>query len=172
MWHRSKPGLTELFELFINTHELWNAYTELNDPVVQCQHFVDQLKDRQSGDNEAMALDETFRMALEHGLPPTGGWGIGIDRLALILTDSQNIKERVDRQVLIEIWRRSNMSIDFEIGEHMDSKSDILLLGGGLMVRDWRCITKTAWLKEGWQWIREGNGGGGGSGDDDNGGWQ
>lgn len=92
-WHRSKPGLTERFELFINKHELANAYTELNDPVVQRQRFADQLKDRQSGDDEAMALDETFCTALEYGLPPTGGWGLGIDRLAMLLTDSQNIKE-------------------------------------------------------------------------------
>ncbi|KAK6134098.1 hypothetical protein DH2020_032156 [Rehmannia glutinosa] len=92
-WHRSKPGLTERFELFINKHELCNAYTELNDPVVQRQRFSDQLKDRQSGDDEAMALDETFCTALEYGLPPTGGWGLGIDRFAMLLTDSQNIKE-------------------------------------------------------------------------------
>ncbi|CAL1378179.1 unnamed protein product [Linum trigynum] len=92
-WHRSKPGLTERFELFINKHELCNAYTELNDPVVQRQRFADQLKDRQSGDDEAMALDETFCTALEYGLPPTGGWGLGVDRLTMLLTDSQNIKE-------------------------------------------------------------------------------
>ncbi|KAG8383269.1 hypothetical protein BUALT_Bualt05G0166800 [Buddleja alternifolia] len=92
-WHRSKPGLTERFELFINKHEVCNAYTELNDPVVQRQRFADQLKDRQSGDDEAMALDETFCTALEYGLPPTGGWGLGIDRFTMLLTDSQNIKE-------------------------------------------------------------------------------
>ncbi|PIN23717.1 Lysyl-tRNA synthetase (class II) [Handroanthus impetiginosus] len=92
-WHRSKPGLTERFELFINKHEFCNAYTELNDPVVQRQRFADQLKDRQSGDDEAMALDETFCTALEYGLPPTGGWGLGIDRVTMLLTDSQNIKE-------------------------------------------------------------------------------
>ncbi|KAG4383781.1 hypothetical protein AAZX31_13G136600 [Glycine max] len=92
-WHRSKPGLTERFELFVNKHELCNAYTELNDPVVQRQRFAEQLKDRQSGDDEAMAFDETFCTALEYGLPPTGGWGLGIDRLTMLLTDSQNIKE-------------------------------------------------------------------------------
>ncbi|OAY38953.1 hypothetical protein MANES_10G055800v8 [Manihot esculenta] len=92
-WHRLKPGLTERFELFVNKHELCNAYTELNDPVVQRQRFTEQLKDRQSGDDEAMAYDETFCTALEFGLPPTGGWGMGIDRLAMLLTDSQNIKE-------------------------------------------------------------------------------
>ncbi|KAL6599541.1 hypothetical protein ACP70R_045678 [Stipagrostis hirtigluma subsp. patula] len=91
-WHRSRPGLTERFELFVNKHEVCNAYTELNDPVVQRQRFEEQLKDRQSGDDEAMALDETFCTALEYGLPPTGGWGLGIDRLTMLLTDSQNIK--------------------------------------------------------------------------------
>lgn len=92
-YHRSKPGLTERFELFINKHEVCNAYTELNDPIVQRERFAEQLKDRESGDDEAMALDETFCMALEYGLPPTAGWGLGIDRLAMLLTDSQNIKE-------------------------------------------------------------------------------
>ncbi|XP_028751331.1 lysine--tRNA ligase, cytoplasmic-like, partial [Neltuma alba] len=92
-WHRSKPGLTERFELFVNKHEICDAYTELNDPAVQRQRFAEQLKDRQSGDDEAMGLDETFCTALEYGLPPTGGWGMGIDRLTMLLTDSQNIKE-------------------------------------------------------------------------------
>ncbi|GLJ11373.1 hypothetical protein SUGI_0154320 [Cryptomeria japonica] len=86
--NRDQPELTERFELFVNNHELCNAYTELNDPVVQRERFVDQLKDSQSGDDEAMALDETFCTALEYELPPTGGWGMGIDRLAMILTDS------------------------------------------------------------------------------------
>ncbi|XP_028079692.1 lysine--tRNA ligase-like [Camellia sinensis] len=84
---------TERFELFVNKREVCNAYTELNDPVVQRQRFADQLKDPQSGDDEAMALDETFCTALEYGFPPTGGWGLGIDRLTMMMTDSQNIKE-------------------------------------------------------------------------------
>nr|GEY36246.1 lysine-tRNA ligase, class II [Tanacetum cinerariifolium] len=84
--HRDRPGLTERFELCVNKNELANAYTELNDPVVQRQRFTEQLKDRQSGDDEAMAVDEAFITALEYGLPPTAGWGLGI-------TDSLNIKE-------------------------------------------------------------------------------
>ncbi|XP_020589568.1 lysine--tRNA ligase [Phalaenopsis equestris] len=92
-WHRSRPGLTERFELFINKHEVCNAYTELNDPVVQRERFAEQLKSRQSGDDEAMAFDESFCTALEYGLPPTGGWGMGVDRLTMLFTDSQNIKE-------------------------------------------------------------------------------
>lgn len=92
-WHRSKPGLTERFELFISKHEVCNAYTELNDPVVQRERFTSQLKDRALGDDEAMPIDETFCTALEYGLPPTGGWGMGIDRLTMYLTDSLNIKE-------------------------------------------------------------------------------
>ncbi|CAM6101399.1 unnamed protein product [Calypogeia fissa] len=92
-WHRSKPGLTERFELFVSKHEVCNAYTELNDPVVQRERFKDQLKDRAMGDDEAMPIDETFVTALEYGLPPTGGWGMGIDRLTMYLTDSLNIKE-------------------------------------------------------------------------------
>ncbi|KAJ0263832.1 hypothetical protein HA466_0022870 [Hirschfeldia incana] len=96
-WHRSDNGLTERFELFINKHKLCNAYTELNDPVVKRQRFADQLKDRQSGDDEAIALDETFCNALEYGLAPTGGWGLGIDRLTMLFTDSQNIKGKPGR---------------------------------------------------------------------------
>ena len=76
-WHRSKPGLTERFELFINGRELCNAYTELNDPQVQRQMFLGQLKDRKKGDGEAQVIDETFINALEFGMPPTAGWGLG-----------------------------------------------------------------------------------------------
>jgi lysyl-tRNA synthetase class 2 len=92
-WHRSVPGLTERFELFVCKKEICNAYTELNDPVVQRERFAQQANDKAAGDDEAMFIDENFCTALEYGLPPTGGWGLGIDRLAMFLTDNNNIKE-------------------------------------------------------------------------------
>lgn len=92
-WHRSEAGLSERFELFVCKREICNAYTELNDPVVQRERFLDQLRDRVAGDDEAQQLDESFCVALEHGLPPTAGWGMGIDRVAMFLTDTANIKE-------------------------------------------------------------------------------
>lgn len=92
-WHRSIPGLTERFELFVSKKEVCNAYTELNDPVYQRAMFDNQAKDKAAGDDEAQVIDEVFCTALEYGLPPTGGWGMGIDRLTMFLTDSNNIKE-------------------------------------------------------------------------------
>jgi len=92
-YHRSKPGITERFELFVCGKELCNAYTELNDPFVQRALFTDQGKDRAAGDDEAQPIDEAYCEALEHGLPPTGGWGMGIDRLVMFLTNHNNIKE-------------------------------------------------------------------------------
>ncbi|XP_033373003.1 lysine--tRNA ligase isoform X3 [Parus major] len=92
-WHRSLPGLTERFELFVMKKEVCNAYTELNDPFRQRQLFEDQAKAKAAGDDEAMFIDENFCTALEYGLPPTAGWGMGIDRLTMFLTDSNNIKE-------------------------------------------------------------------------------
>ncbi|KAB0793569.1 hypothetical protein PPYR_09098 [Photinus pyralis] len=92
-WHRSIPGLTERFELFAMKKEICNAYTELNDPVVQRERFEQQAKDKAAGDEEAQLVDENFCTALEYGLPPTAGWGLGIDRLTMFLTDCNNIKE-------------------------------------------------------------------------------
>ena len=92
-WHRSVDGLTERFELFVCQKEICNAYTELNDPVVQRERFDMQAKDKAAGDDEAQLIDENFCTALEYGLPPTGGWGFGIDRMTMFLTDSSNIKE-------------------------------------------------------------------------------
>ncbi|XP_049774503.1 lysine--tRNA ligase isoform X1 [Schistocerca cancellata] len=92
-WHRSVKGLTERFELFVATKEICNAYTELNDPIVQRERFEQQAKDKAAGDDEAQLIDENFCAALEYGLPPTAGWGMGIDRVTMFLTDSNNIKE-------------------------------------------------------------------------------
>lgn len=92
-WHRSKPGLTERFELFVMKKEIANAYTELNDPMVQRARFEQQAADKAAGDDEAQLVDETFCTALEYGLPPTGGWGLGIDRLTMFLTNNNNMKE-------------------------------------------------------------------------------
>lgn len=92
-WHRSEIGLTERFELFVMKKEVCNAYTELNDPLVQRERFEQQAKDKAAGDDEAQMVDENFCTALEYGLPPTAGWGLGVDRLTMFLTDSNNIKE-------------------------------------------------------------------------------
>lgn len=91
--HRSLEGMTERFELFVNTKEVCNAYTELNDPAIQRDRFRVSAKDAQGGDDEAMVHDEGFCVALEYALPPTAGWGMGIDRLTMFLTDNNTIKE-------------------------------------------------------------------------------
>lgn len=91
--HRDDEFLTERFELFVATKELANAYTELNDPVDQRARFEEQMKDKAAGDDEAQPIDEGFIEALEVGLPPTAGWGLGIDRLAMFLTNKNTIKE-------------------------------------------------------------------------------
>ena len=91
--HRTNPELTERFELMVNGKELANAYSELNDPIDQYERFVEQMKLSEKGDDEAMIIDKDFIRALEYGMPPTSGMGIGMDRLAMLLTGQTTIQE-------------------------------------------------------------------------------
>ena len=91
--HRDKKGLVERFEAICNGKEICNAFSELNDPIEQRERFEDQLKLAKRGDDEAMILDEDFLRSIEYGMPPTAGLGIGIDRLSMIMTNSNSIQD-------------------------------------------------------------------------------
>jgi len=91
--HRNNPRLVERFETFCNGWEIINAFTELNDPAIQRLRFEEQVAQREGGDEEAQMMDDDFVTALEYGLPPTGGWGLGVDRLVMLMTNSHNIRD-------------------------------------------------------------------------------
>src|SRR5699024_4308636 len=91
--HREKPGMVERFELIINGKEITNAYSELNDPIDQRERFEEQLQLMERRDDEAMYIDEDFLRALEYGMPPTSGIGIGIERLSMLLTGQHSIQD-------------------------------------------------------------------------------
>lgn len=93
-----QPGCAERFELFAAGRELCNAYTELNDPEEQRRRFAAQDSDREAGDEEVPPADEAFCQALEYGMPPTAGWGLGVDRMVMLLTQSTHIRVRAPRR--------------------------------------------------------------------------
>jgi lysyl-tRNA synthetase class 2 len=105
-----REGTVERFQVMIGGIELCNAYTELNDPMDQLDRFLEQAKDRSAGDEEAMPIDMDYVQALMYGMPPTGGFGMGIDRLTMLLTDQQSIRE----VILFPAMRTRDDSVDGE----------------------------------------------------------
>jgi lysyl-tRNA synthetase class 2 len=121
--HRSKPGLVERFEAICNGKEICNAFSELNDPIDQRQRFEDQLELAKRGDEEAMVLDEDFLRALEYGLPPTAGLGVGVDRLVMIMTNQASIQDviffpQMKPEKKVEVSTRNDF-IDLGIREEL-----------------------------------------------------
>tara|TARA_B100001248_G_C27198815_1_gene370270 strand:- start:118 stop:654 length:537 start_codon:yes stop_codon:yes gene_type:complete len=113
--HRSNPNLTERFELMVNGKELANAYSELNDPLDQRERFEAQLALSEKGDDEAMFIDQDFLRALEYGMPPASGIGIGIDRLVMLMTNNRSIQE----VLLFPQMKPEKMSIDLSDEEKL-----------------------------------------------------
>ena len=111
-YHRDIPGLCERFEAFVCKKEIVNAYTELNDPFDQRLRFEEQARQREQGDDEAQLVDENFCTSLEYGLPPTGGWGMGIDRLTMFLTDHYSIKEVLAFPFMKEIKEEKKLAAE------------------------------------------------------------
>ena len=120
--HRHDPNLTERFELMVNGQELANAYTELNDPIDQRERFEDQLELSKKGDDEAMFIDQDFLRALEYGMPPTSGMGIGVDRLIMLFTNQTSIQEvLLFPQMKPELWETEpDFDAYLDLGIHKD----------------------------------------------------
>lgn len=143
--HREDPSLTERFELIINGKEVANAYTELNDPIDQRERFEEQLKLSEKGDDEAMFIDQDFLRALEYGMPPTSGMGIGMDRLVMLLTNNASIQEvlffpqmRPEKFNEQQIELEGNEKMVFEILEKEGSMLiDDLKQKAGLSNKQW-----------------------------------
>lgn len=131
-YHRSQPGLCERFEAFVCKKEIVNAYTELNDPFDQRLRFEEQANQKDQGDDEAQLIDENFCTSLEYGLPPTGGWGMGIDRLVMFLTDNYSIKEVLafrEFPLLLGAELGANCSIAFMKDDRSEKKSAAEVVG-------------------------------------------